>query len=362
MAPSTHVWLLEQATPQGPEALPDWMRARLTDPLVLPLPFAWLRALVALLLIRLRLAHHADVLTALPGPSPETGAVADLARRLSRELGHRYAVQPVLRMGHPDAGSAAAGLQRGAQVVLLPLPLFGQDRRALLGEARAALGARGARLAEVHSLEQDPAVLDALARGVRQAILSLEPAGPGSSGPDAPDRDRPTVGVALSARPYEVLFCGVARGAESVDALEALRAALVRRLRLNRRDHLLHLQPFGLGRGPLAGAEPVLSALAGAPAVVVVPLGPLTTHADVEGVLGGALVDALWQRGVGRVVLARPPAGCSSLSYALAERVRAAERGMEWEVPEDRVQADVQAELERRGARQLPRAAAEPRP
>ena len=62
MAPSTHVWLLEQATPQGPEALPDWMRARLTDPLVLPLPFAWLRALVALLLIRLRLAPHADEL------------------------------------------------------------------------------------------------------------------------------------------------------------------------------------------------------------------------------------------------------------------------------------------------------------
>ena len=53
MAPSTHVWLLEQATPQDPEALPDWMRARLTDPLVLPLPFAWLRALVALLLINI---------------------------------------------------------------------------------------------------------------------------------------------------------------------------------------------------------------------------------------------------------------------------------------------------------------------
>ena len=144
MAPSTHVWLLEQATPQGPEALPDWMRARLTDPLVLPLPFAWLRALVALLLIRLRLAHHADVLTALPGPSPETGAVADLARRLSRELGHRYAVQPVLRMGHPDAGSAAAGLQRGAQVVLLPLPPWQDSARCSGRPARAGRPGRAA--------------------------------------------------------------------------------------------------------------------------------------------------------------------------------------------------------------------------
>ena len=261
---------------------------------------------MALLLIRLRLAHHADVLTALPGPSPETGAVADLARRLSRELGRRYAVQPVLRMGHPDAGSAAAGLQRGAQVVLLPLPLFGQDRRALLGEARAALGARGARLAEVHSLEQDPAVLDALARGVRQAILSLEPAGPGSAGPDAPDRDRPTVGVALSARPDEVLFCGVARGAESVDALEALRAALVRRLRLNRRDHLLHLQPFG-GRGPLAGGSPC-SALAGAPAVVVVPPGPHHPRRRRGGVGWGPRRRAPAAGWGGSP--ARPPAGC----------------------------------------------------
>ena len=116
------------------------------------------------------------------------------------------------------------------------------------------------------------------------------------------------MGVALSARPYEVLFCGVARGAESVDALEALRAALVRRLRLNRRDRLLHLQPFGLGRGPLAGAEPVLSALAGAPAVVVVPLGPSPPTPTSRGVGWGPRRCAP-AAGVGRVVLARPPAG-----------------------------------------------------
>ena len=159
-------------------------------------------------------------------------------------------------------------------------------------------------------------------------------------------------------RPYEVLFCGVPGGGVR-GRPGALRAALVRRLRLNRRDHLLHLQPAWAGA---AGRRASAVGPGGRARRRGGPAGSLTTHADVEGVLGGALVDALRQRGVGRVVLARPPAGCSSLSYALAERVRAAERGMEWEVPEDRVQADVQAELERRGARQLPRAAAEPRP
>ena len=56
--PTTYVWLLEQGSPAAPGALEPWLKQRLTDPAVLPLPTLWLRVIVAWVLIRLRLRRH----------------------------------------------------------------------------------------------------------------------------------------------------------------------------------------------------------------------------------------------------------------------------------------------------------------
>jgi hypothetical protein len=332
MADTTHVWLLEQGSPAAPGALEPWLKQRLTDPAVLPLPYLWLRVIVAWALIRLRLRRHTEALAALPGPAPEVGALIDLAAALERQLGPRYRCSAVLRHGRPDAAAAAAEVPRGSQVVLLPMPVVDDaTRRGLLAHARAALAPRRARLAEGGPLSAADGVLAALARGVRRAILHLPP-----------------------HTPYRVLFCAFAQGEAAAPAVEDLHARLVRRLRLPGDAPLARVRPFGLGSDPLAGVEPLLDGLAGAPAVVVAPLGSLTHHADVAA-LQAALTPALAARGVTEVRLALPPADCPGLVHALYARVKAAERGMAWVVPEDAVRDAVRAELRRQGAVWLPR-------
>lgn len=331
MAARTHVWLLEQASPGDATQLQPWLMRRLADPGVLPLPFAWLRLLVAWVLVRLRLARLQAAVAALPGPAPESAALPALAAQLQRQLGHRYRCQPVLRLGRPDATSAAAELRPGEQVVLLPVQLIPDNTGLLLlADARAALAPRRARLAEVRDPGADGLVLDALCRGVRRAILDLP-------------RDLD----------YAVLFCAFAQGRdEALGArLAATRDRLVAGLRLDRPHQLLRVPAFGLGPVDLAALEPELDPLTGRPAVVLVPLGPLTPHGDVLARLTGALQAALLARGVGRVELAQAASEGPLLARGLARLVRQAERGMEWEVPEDGVLAAVEAELSRRAAR-----------
>ena len=53
-APTTHVWLLEQGSPDRPERVGGWLSARLLDPGVLPVSWTWLRVVLAWVLTRLR--------------------------------------------------------------------------------------------------------------------------------------------------------------------------------------------------------------------------------------------------------------------------------------------------------------------
>ena len=331
-APPTHVWLLEQGSPARPEAAGSWLAQRLTDPGMLPVSWGWLRAVLAWLLARLRQGQAEAAVAALPGPAPESDAVSALALALQRNLGKRYACTPVLHLGHPDAAAAAAGVPRGAQVVLLPLRLVSAAaRQHQLAEARRALSSRGARLAEVHGLSDDPYVLKPVVRGIRRAVLEL-PRGAG----------------------YVVVFCAVAPDAAARERAEALCERLAGLLRLNRADERVWLPAFGMGRTVESVAGRVLDRLRGEASVVVVPLGPLTAHADVAGPVLGEVVPGLEARGVQRVVVARPAASCSSLVHALVARVRAAEAGMGWPVPEDGLLDEVTAEIERQGSVALP--------
>lgn len=327
-APQTHVWLLEQGSPAAQDAVQPWLAERLRDPAVVPVALVWLRLMVAWMLVRMRLARVQDAVKALPGPTPEAAGVASLAAAVGRNLGRRYTCTAVLSQGHPSPAAAAAALPRGAHVVLVPLQLVADEtRRRLLREARAALEPRGARLADVHGLMDDPHVLEPVARGVRQALLEL----PKDTG-------------------YVVLFCLTAVGAEAQERAAELRGRLTRLLRLNRADHLVTLPPFGLGKSAERAAKATLDQLQGERAVVVVPLGPLTPHADVAGPILGEIVPALRRRGVEQVVVARPAARCASLAHALVAKVRAAELAMDWPVPEDDLLDAVTAEIERQGS------------
>lgn len=331
-APTTHVWLLEQGSPDRPERAGGWLVRRLQDPGVLPVSWPWLRAVVAWVLTRLRRSRVEAAVAALPGPAPETAAVSTLAASLQRNLGKRYACSPVLHLGHPDAAAAAAAVPRGAQVVLLPLQLVADAaRRQQLARARKVLASRRVRVAEVHGLQEDPYVLKPVVRGIRRAVLEL----PRHTG-------------------YVVLFCSTAHGEAARERAEALRIRIAGLLRLNRADHLLWLPAFGVGKPVPDVARRTLDRLRGEAAVVVVPLGPLTAHADVAGPVLGELVPGLEERGVQRVVVARPAAKCTSLVHALVARVRAAEASMNWAVPEDGLLAEVTAEIERQGSVALP--------
>lgn len=331
-APTTHVWLLEQGSPDQPAEAGGWLARRLRDPGVLPVSWSWLRVLLAWVITRLRRAQVEAAVAALPGPAPETRAVSSLAAALQRNLGKRYACTPVLHLGHPDAAAAAAAVPRNAQVVLLPLQLVADTaRQQQLAQARLALASRGGRLAEIHGLHEDPYILKPVVRGIRRAVLEL----PRNTG-------------------YVVLFCSAAQGVHAKKRAEALRVRISGLLRLNRADHLVWLPPFGVGRTVAAVVGRTLDRVQGEAAVVVVPLGPLTAHADIAGPVVSELIPGLKARGVQRVVVARPAASCSSLVHALVARVRAAEAGMDWAVPEDGLLDEVTAEIERQGSVALP--------
>lgn len=340
----THVWLLSLGGPDGEAAVQPWLERVYRDPMMLPLPVAWLQWIVAWIYSRIHAKRLVPACRQLGGAVPQLTRVEEQARRLEGMLGSRYRCHAVFRHWGPSAAAAAASVGRGDQVVLLPMyPQFHAGAsRAATDEARRALKGKRVQVAQVDGWATDPGYVGAVANTVREAILEV-----------SRDQDYAVVFVARGLPRRQ------AKSDPYVPQVRATADAVRAAVGFRGQWHLSffpHLGP-GAPMGPPPGAVLQAVADAGIRAVVAVPLGLVCEDIGARLGPGSALARQAEALGISCFHAAVAPIARPDFSRVLVGIVRRAERGAGWSLPEDQVRDDVAVELASQGAVQLSDAA-----
>ena len=267
--------------PDTPDAIEDYLYARLSDPMA-PVftggPLA--RRLLARRVARSRAALLRERYAAIGGGSPAAtyalAQVEGVVERLKAVRGERWRGYLALRYWHPLASDAVKRLKRDEVERAVLLPLMPHPSRATSGTCIAAFEA-AAREAElpcrwtvVAPWHRHPAYLDAQAAAVREAAQKAE----SIVGDDV------RVHVLLTARglPRRAVAEGDAYLAATRETLRGLAERLPESLELE----LTHLPLFGRATGPGPRLTDRLLELAEQGAKAVVTASISSTYDDFE--------------------------------------------------------------------------------
>lgn len=135
--PRTGVVIINTGGPRTAADVPLFIRAMLSDPLVMPLPWPFRSMLAGRIASR-----RAESVTAryrqIGLPSPVFGGTEQLAAGLARQLGDSFEVIAAFRYSSPDARECVAALAAKGISRLLLLPAYPQHSRSTTGTAALA--------------------------------------------------------------------------------------------------------------------------------------------------------------------------------------------------------------------------------
>jgi|GEM_PF-2627121 len=333
--PTTHVWLLDRGGPEAEADVRPWLERLARDPTTSPLPGA-LVFLLAWVWSHWAARRVVPVCRQIGGPAPQLSDAREQARLVQQVLGKRYKVHPVFRNGGEDARSARAALGKSDQVVLVPLhpQRHPEASHAALKDAWKALSGRPNPATALEAWGLEDGLLSLLALRVREALIDLQDQGP-------------TGLVLASAAPPK-------SGTRAADDFLAELAETATRLKQQVRFGGPVVQAWipalagGSAPSPDVPTAVTLCQKKGARSVIVVPVGCTTSWPELRTVTADALEQAT---GIDKARVLLPLAPSVDFARLLATLVRKAERDAEWEVPEDDVRQDIEAELRAAGHR-----------
>ena len=331
--PSTHVWLLDRGGPSTEAEVRPWLEAVARDPATSPLP-RFLIALLAWVWSHWAARRVIPVCRQLSAPAPQLSDVREQARKLQQVLGSRYKVHPVFRRGGEDTGSARGALGPSDQVVLLPMhpQRHPVAHSAALTDAWNALSGAPMATTAVDAWGLDQAMLALLARRIREALIELRDAGPTCLilAATAPPR--------AGTRTADQYLAELAETAARVRGQVGMDGPVVQAWIPALTDG--HTFP------PTVSAAIRRCREQGSQAAIVVPLGCTTSWPELRTCRADHLEA---ETGIERVRILAPLAPSTDFARVLAQLVRKAEREAGWTVPEDTIQAEVEAELRAAG-------------
>jgi protoporphyrin/coproporphyrin ferrochelatase len=264
----------------GPSTLGEvrpFLRNLFADPMLLDLPGGViLRPFLSRLIPAVRTRRVQAAYASIGGGSPLLRTTRAQAAALGTELvkrGHPGAqVEVVMRYTPPRAAEVLARLAARGETRALALPLYPQECRATTGSSLAELQSLRPRLAPslrietVRSWHLDPGYLDLLAKRVRNALDSL------------PEAARPHATILFSAHGVPVAL--PRRGDPYVGQVKETVAAVVARLGAGHAHRLGWQSRTGPVKWIGPGTDDVIAELAGAEAVVVVPVSFVSDHIE----------------------------------------------------------------------------------
>ncbi|HUU02127.1 MAG TPA: ferrochelatase [Myxococcota bacterium] len=142
---STGVVLINTGGPRSEAEVADFIRAMLSDPLVMPLPWP-LRPLLAGRIARRRAATVAARYRQIGFPSPVIEGTRELSDKLSKVLGDSFEVACAFRYCRPDAQETVAALAAKGISRLIILPAYPQRSRSTTATAVRAFSREASRL------------------------------------------------------------------------------------------------------------------------------------------------------------------------------------------------------------------------
>jgi protoporphyrin/coproporphyrin ferrochelatase len=271
------ILLLNMGGPSTLEEVRPFLRNLFADPMLLDLPGgAILRPLLSRIIPAVRTSKVQRAYAAIGGGSPLLRTTLRQAEALRAELARRRRQAPqvevVMRYTPPRAAGALTRLAARGETQAVLLPLYPQECRATTGSSLAELESLASRLAPacriqaIRSWHLHPGYLDAVAGRVRAALQSL------------PEAARPHAVILFSA--HGVPDALPRRGDPYVGQVKETVAAVLERLG-SRNAHRLGWQSR---TGPVKwvgpGTDAVIAELAGAEAVVVVPISFVSDHLE----------------------------------------------------------------------------------
>jgi protoporphyrin/coproporphyrin ferrochelatase len=166
----TGVVLINTGGPQGEAEVADFIRAMLSDPLVMPLPWP-IRPLLAGYIARRRVATVAAHYRQIGLPSPVIKGAHELSDKLSRALGNSYEVACAFRYSRPGAKDSVAAFSAKGITRLILLPTYPQHSRsttesAVLKFAKEA-SRQGIAWRESGSFPDQPGFIEAISQLIK---------------------------------------------------------------------------------------------------------------------------------------------------------------------------------------------------